>query len=162
MILQDGAGAGVGHGTFEHALDGLSFAFIGNHVHDDFALENLGNTHAESVSRHSFKGGEPAFAQLLTAAGFIQFDDQEGFISVKVSRGIIESDMAVFADADKGDVNGVVSHDFFHFSAESGRIFGVAVDKVDISQLAGQFADEVFFQIETESGLMSGRRPGVV
>ena len=155
MVLQNGAGAGVGHGTFQHTLDRLSFAFIGNDVDDDFALEDLGNAHAESMGGNSIKGGEPAFAQLLTAAGVVQFDHEEGFVGVEVGRGIVESDVSVFADADESDVNGMFGHDFLHFGAESGGIFGIAVDEEDFSQFAGQFVDEVLTQVETESGLVS-------
>ena len=162
MVLQDGAGAGVGHRTFQHTLDRLSFAFIGNNVDDDFALEDLGNAHAESMGGHSVKGGEPAFAQLLTAAGVIQFDHEESLVGVEVSRGIVESDVAVFADADESDIDGMFSHDFLHFGAESGGIFGIAVDEEDFSQLAGQLVDEVLAEIETETGFVSGGETDVL
>ena len=162
MVLQNGAGTGVGHGTFQHALDGLSFAFIGNNVDDDFALEDLGNAHAESMGGHSVKGGEPAFAQLLTAAGVIQFDHEESLVGVEVSRGIVESDVAVFADTDEGDINGVFSHDLFHIGAEGGGIIGVAVDEEDFSQLAGQLVDEVLAQVEAETCFVSGGETDVL
>lgn len=162
MVLQDGAGAGVGDGAFEHALDGLGFAFVGNHVDDDLALEDLGDAHAESMGGHSVEGGEPAFAQLLTAAGVVEFDHEESLVGVKVSRGIVESDVTVFADADESDINGVFGHNFLHFGAESGGIFGVAVDKENFLELAGQLVDEVLFEVEAETGLVSGGEADVL
>ena len=125
MVLQNGAGAGVGHRTFEHTFDSLSFAFIGNNVDDDFALADLRNAHAECVSGNSIKGGEPAFAQLLITAGIIQFYNQEGFVGIKVSRRVIESDVTVFANTDKSNINGVIGKNFLHLGTESGRIIGI-------------------------------------
>ena len=69
MVLQDRSRTGVGDRAFDHTLDRLSFAFIGNNVDDDFALADLGYAHTESMGGNSVEGGEPAFAELLIAAG---------------------------------------------------------------------------------------------
>ena len=68
MVLQDRSRAGVGDRTFDHTLDRLSFALIGNDVDDDFALEDLGTAHAESMGGNSIKAGEPAFDIIFTVA----------------------------------------------------------------------------------------------
>ena len=90
------------------------------------------------------------------------FDHEESLVGVEVSRGIVESDVAVFADADEGDINGVFSHDLFHIGAEGGGIIGVAVDEEDFSQLAGQLVDEVLARIEAETGFVSGGEADVL
>ena len=155
VILQNRSRTGVGNRTFNHAFDSLSFAFIGHNIDDNFALADLRNTHAESVGGNSIKGGEPAFAQLLITAGIIKFHNQEGFVGIKVSRGVIESDVTIFTNTDKSDVDGVIGKDFLHLGAECGRIIGIAFNKIYFCQLAGQLVDEVFPQVQTETGFVA-------
>jgi len=49
--------------------------------------------------------GEPSFAELLMAAGFVQVNHQVGPLGGEVGGGVVECEVTVFADPDKGHVN---------------------------------------------------------
>ena len=93
-----------------------------------------------------FKGGKPAFAELLLAACFVELHYDVGVIGGEVGWGIVESQVAILADADEGDVNGMLHDDEAQPMAFN---FGLrlAIDPVDSSGRHRQLTDEAFPEV---------------
>ena len=70
------AGASRGHRAGHRREDGLRLARVRHDADDRVRLQDLVDRHADRLFRHVRHGREPAFADLLLAAGFIEGDDR--------------------------------------------------------------------------------------
>src|ERR1700757_1281227 len=96
------------HGTdvsFETCFDRVSFAPIRNHRKNFFRLENLFCGHRKRLLGNLRNIGEPCLADLLLPARLVEIDDDVRFLGVEIGRWIVERDVPVLTDAEKGDVN---------------------------------------------------------
>src|SRR5881275_1837506 len=88
---------------------------------------------------------EPGLSHLLAAAGLIQVNDEIAFFGLEIRRRVIERQMAILADSDKGDVNrccGQLLRDF----ANRLRNISVTLKKVILVNFSfpNQTLEEVF------------------
>lgn len=121
VALQDRGGDVGGDFAFDGVADGFGFAGVGDGADDGGALHDLADAHGDGLAGHVVEGGEPAFAQLLAAAGVVELDDEVGFFGLEVGGRVVEGEVAVFADADEGDVDGVSAEDVGDAGALAGR-----------------------------------------
>lgn len=91
--------------SFETSFDRRGFASFGNYRDDLFRFEDLPHGHGDRSRRHRREIGEPAFADLLPPAGFLQVHDNVGVAGFEIRWGIVKCEMAVFSDADKRNIN---------------------------------------------------------
>ena len=100
MVSQNAGGAASGDFTLQSAVDSIGLANGGNHADGMGHTHDEGHSHGHSILGNGIQIGEAAVINLLLAANLIQFHDLNGFGIVKVgNRGIIESQMAILADA---------------------------------------------------------------
>ena len=93
------------HLAFDARLDRLRLARVGHHADDLARLQNLAHRHRDGLRRDVRDRAEPAFADLLPAARVVERDDEVRLLGVEIGRGIVERQVAVFADPDKRDVD---------------------------------------------------------
>ena len=106
MRLQDRRRHHRGDRSFDGAADGFCLAQVRHDAQDVSRLENLSDRHRNRARRHIVDRIEPAFADLLAAAGVVEIDDEIRLARVEVGRRIVEGEVAVLADADERDVDG--------------------------------------------------------
>src|SRR5579864_6147977 len=97
-----------GHGTdltFEARFYGLSFTLVGNHGENLFGFENLFRRHRKRLLRNLGDICEPRLADLLLTACLVEIDDDVRFFGVEICGWIVECDMPVLPDTEKGDVD---------------------------------------------------------
>ncbi len=156
MFLQDGGGDLVGNWAFHSVLDGDGFAGIGDAADDVLAFHDLVDRHGDGLCGDIVECGEPALAELLFSAGIIEVDNEEGFLGVEVGGRVVEGEVPVFTDADKGDVDGMVADDVAQPRAFLARV-GLAFDPVGGGQGCGELGNEAVFQVFAErSGMGFG------
>ena len=68
-------------------------------------FEDLAHRHRDGLRRHLVDRGEPSLAHLLTPARLVQLHDEVWALGQEVCRRIVEGEMPVLADADKGDID---------------------------------------------------------
>src|SRR4029077_17812196 len=114
--------------------------------------------HGDRSRRHRREIGEPAFADLLPPAGFVQVHDNVGAAGFEIRRGIVKCEMAVFSDADKRNINRRCEYRLAYNANNSGRVV-FAIDRVitDDSSLANQAILKVF----AEAGWVSHRKADI-
>ena len=105
MSSQNGRGRSRADWAFETCLDRLCFAQFGRDAENFFGFEKLPNRNRNRSSRNLAQTAEPAFADLLAAAGLVEIDDEIRRLCLKISGRIVESQMPIFADADKRNLN---------------------------------------------------------
>ena len=64
-------------------------------------LHNLPHGHRDSLRWHCRKILEPSFSHLLEPASFVEVDHDESLFGFEIRRWIVESEMAVLADANE-------------------------------------------------------------
>jgi len=149
---QDGSGAGVGQRTLDSTFDRLGFALVRNGVDDGFALEDLLDSHGDSLFGNVIEGREPALSELLFAAGFVESDDKISLFGLEVGGGIVEGDVAVLTDSDEGDVDGELGDAFAELFADFLGIGIASVDRSEGHRGDRKLIDETLSQVLTESG----------
>src|SRR5438045_3946647 len=120
---------------FEAIFDRLRFSFIGNDAQDVARLENLSDGHRDRSSRNFFKAAEPPFADLLTPASLVEFDNQIRLCRFKVGGRIVESQMTVFADADERRINRVSRDNLSQSAALVLRVWPLTFDVIKIGRM---------------------------
>src|SRR5579862_1277467 len=91
--------------TLKTLRDSFGFARVWNDTQNLFRLENLADAHRDRAHGHIGQGLEPAFAELLAAAGLIEIDHDVRFFGFKISGRIVEGQMSVLANADESYVD---------------------------------------------------------
>ena len=107
--------------AFDRIANRLGFALVGHRANNRSALHDLPHAHRDRLLRHIVERREPTFAQLLAAAGVVELDDQVGFFGFEIGRRIVEREVAIFADADKGNVDRMPANDLGHAAAFGSR-----------------------------------------
>ena len=102
---------------------------------------------------------KPSFTDLLLAAGFVELDDDVGFLGFEVGGRIVEGEVAVFADTDEGDVDRGGGDGFADFSDHGGGIF-FTVEKVRIGDTG--FGDQALFEKFAETRWVRHRQADVL
>lgn len=138
--------------SLESGLDGLGFAGFRNGGNDLGGLENLANGHGDGAGGDVRERFEPAFADLLTAAGFIEIDEEVGIFGIEIGGRIVEGEVSVLADADESEINGG-SEQVVGGGAEKRGGIGVAVECVVTND--GGLIDEATLKIVGEAGWVS-------
>ena len=93
------------HLPFEAGVNRRGLARVRHDAEDRARLQNLAHRHRDRLRRHLVDRGEPAFAHLLAPARLVQLHDEVRALGDEVRRRIVEREMSVLADADKGDVD---------------------------------------------------------
>ena len=73
---------------FERILRGLRLARVRHRQHDQRALQDLADAHRDRPLRHGVQCREPALAELLLPAGFVEIDDDIGLLGLEIGRRI--------------------------------------------------------------------------
>jgi len=94
-----------GNRELQTVSHGGSLSLIGDHAEHVAGFEYLLNRHRNGLHRHGFDRLKPTFAHLLTAASLVEIHNQVRLFSLKVGRRIIESQVPVLTDPDKGCIN---------------------------------------------------------
>ncbi len=156
MFLEDGGWDERGNGSLDGVFDGGGLAMVRDGADDVFGLHDLADGHGDGSFGDIGQGVEPAFAELLATAGFIEMDDDVGFFGFEIGWGVIEREVSVFTDADEGDINGVFADDVVEAAAFLVPV-GVGIDVVEASEWEGELADEALPEVEAEgSGVGDG------
>src|SRR5882724_10531041 len=129
MGAQNGRRRHRADGSIETGFDGSGFARTWNDGENFRGLENLTDGHGDRLLRNRVEIFEPAFGDLLGAAGVVEGNNDVGIFGVKIGRGIVEGNVPIFADAEKGDVNRRRSDGFAGALDDSGGIL-TSVEKV--------------------------------
>src|SRR6476659_11197663 len=91
---------------FHRRANGFRLAQCGDDAEYVMRLEDLMDRHRNRARWHVGERREPAFAELLAPARFVERHDDVRLARVEVRGWIVEGQVAVLADADKRDVDG--------------------------------------------------------
>lgn len=155
MSAEDGGRGRVGDRSIETFVDGVGFLGAGNDGENLFGFEDLADGHGDGAGGNRIEIGEPTFADLLAAAGFVERDDDVGLVGVEIGGGIVESEMAILADADEGDVDGSGSDGGGGAANDVGGIF-FAVEEMNLSD-AGFGDESILKEFAEASGMSHGQ-----
>ena len=103
--------------------------------------------------------GEPAFADLLAAAGFVESDNEIRLFGDEIGGRIVESDVAIFADAQKCDVDGRRRQLFADLASHRERIGRIAGERVKVNDAGLRY--QALHQKFAKTGGMRGRQADV-
>ena len=156
MIPHDSGRNHIGDRTFQSHTHGLGLAGIRNGIHDNAGTHDFLAGHGDGGLRHGIHGGEPAFAVLLIAAGFIQRGNDEGLFGFKVGRRIVESHVTIFPDTHKSHVDDALLDFSIHFHQSLFQIGGIAFNGVEGLHRLGKTIQNSLVQIQTEGRRMIG------
>ncbi len=152
MDADDGCGVHRRHVALEGDFHRVGLARVGNGVDDAAALHDHAGAHGDGLLGDVVEGREPAFAELLFAADFVEVDDEVRLFCVEVARRVVEGDMAVFTDADEADVDDFVEQVFAELVDGGLEVSGVSWDEVGFLERAGELCDEAFLDVFAEAG----------
>src|SRR5262249_6621743 len=111
-------------------------------------------------TRGNFGNGiEPAFVDLLGAAGVVEFHDQIGFVDFEISGRIVKRKVAVFTDSNEGEVNRCGGQRLPYRANNLGRIL-LAIEQVIPAN--ARLANEALHQIFAETGRVADREANVL
>ena len=151
VLLKDRGRCVDGHWAFDGSFDGLGLPLVGHGAYDCGGFHNLTNRHADGLGGDVVERGKPTFAHLLTATGLVEIDHEVGFVGLEVGGGIVEGEMAIFADTYAGDVDRVVADDFSQPLAFGDRVFVISVDPVKFFWTFDLIAKS-FFEVASKTG----------
>src|SRR4026208_1115304 len=107
MLLQYRRGMQRTHAPLNTVFNCLRLSLIGDDTQNMSRFENLLNRHRNGLRRNFVETIEPTLSQLLPPARFIECYHEIRLFSFEISRWVVESQMAIFADADKRDIDRV-------------------------------------------------------
>jgi len=90
---------------FEASPDGGGFAGVRDDRDDFLRAQDLPDGHGDGFARNFVEAGKPALVELLPTASLVQLHDEVRLFGSKIGGRIIECKVAVFTDADKGEIN---------------------------------------------------------
>jgi len=105
MSSQRGGGSQGRDRPLKAGFHGGGFAILRHDTQDLFGPEQLLDGNAEGLARHFVERSEPAFAHLLGTAGRIERDDEVRFFCFEIGGRIVEGEVTIFADTDKGEID---------------------------------------------------------
>ena len=158
VLAQNGCGR---HGTdraFEAGLYRLRFSRIRNYDKNLFRFQYLPNSHGYRPRGNLRKRGEPTLSYLLEAAGLIEVNNDARFLGVEIRRGVIEGEMAIFADTYEGDVDRS-SRQLCGDFANSFRNISFAIKKVVLGDC--RFMNQTFEKVFAKAVRKRSRQPNV-
>ena len=158
MRAEDGSGSHGAEFAVEAGVNGLGFARVGNDAEDLLGFEDLLDGHGDGLLGNLVEIAEPAFADLLLAAGVIEIDDDVRIGDLEIGGRIVEGEMAIFADAGEGNIDGRAGDGGVDAANEVAGIGG-GIEKVMIGD-AG-LADKALFEEFAEAGGMIGGQADV-
>src|ERR1700722_2293114 len=159
MGPKDGGGSHGADFAFEAGFYRAGLLRAGNDGDDFTALQDLFYGHRDGARRNFGNGSEPAFVDLLSAAGLVELDDQVRVFGLEVGWGVVERQVAVFADSDECDVDWCRCQ-FLTYRADNFGGILFAVEQV-IAADAG-FSNKAFHQIFAETGGVVDRKANVL
>ena len=104
MGSQNRCGNNWGNISLQRVLDGLRFSFIRDHYDDLLGPQDLPHRHRNRLLRNIGHFGEPAFVHLLLTTGSIEIDNKIRILNFKIGRRIVERQVSIFADPNKGEI----------------------------------------------------------
>src|SRR5215469_16167916 len=108
---------------------GLGFPRLRDNSENLASFQDLPDRHTDRLPGNFRNLAKPALSDLLAAAGFIQFDDQEWLLGLEIRGRIVERQMPVFADANKRNVH-LSQAQLFASTANHLVRFAFAVEQV--------------------------------
>lgn len=108
LLAEERGRAGGGDGSAKHVVDGLGLPLFRRHAHHFLRGAEGGDGEGEGVRGHGFEGGEVPFLDLLHFAGVVELHEFDPVRIVEAGDGrIIEGDVAIFADAEAAEIDGL-------------------------------------------------------
>jgi hypothetical protein len=153
MALQDGCRPHVGDLAFEHMLDGVRLALIGDRHDDAFTGKDALHGHRYGFGRDRQKIGEPSLPDLLQATRRIERHFLVGNSRSEIGWRVIECQVAVLANSRKGDVNRMLVDQGVETVDLPRQIRRIAFYEVEGAQ-SRQFAGEALPEIPAEAGFV--------
>ena len=140
---------------------GVGFSRTGDVNTEAFRLAENGDGEGERVERYVGEGGEAAVVDLLLAAAEVELDDfyEVGVFEVGHGR-IVESDVAIFANAQADEIDGFFLEEGGVLGGDGGGIGlfgGEGVEPRD-----GDVAQEVLLKVVTKTLWVGGGQADVV
>src|SRR5437870_2959445 len=105
MLLQNRSRHLRDYAAFDAVFHRLCLPLIRNRADNCAGFYDLLDRHRYGLLRDILKRRKPSFAKLLSAAGVVEIDDDVRLVGLKIGRRIVESEMPVFADANKRDLD---------------------------------------------------------
>lgn len=161
LAAEDRGWAGGFDRPFKGGADGGSLSGFRHDTDKSGSRDERRNREGEGVLRHAVDGGEAAFADLLLAAGAVELNQFDGARVVEVGDGrVVEGDMAVLADAETAEVDGLCPQQFGVTRAFGERFGAVAAQVVEGA--GGQALVDAFPEEAPETGGVIGANAQVL
>src|SRR5580658_657479 len=141
---QDGSWRQRANLTFETRLYCLRFALLRNDRHDLSRFQNLPRRHRDRARRHLGNICEPALADLLPAARFVEIDDEIRIFGFEICRRIVKGNVPVLADAYESNIYRCGRQLRTNITNNSLRVGGIAIDQMMICD--SSLLDQLFHQ----------------
>ena len=161
MEAEDRGGACGRDRALHGGAHGVGFSRTGDVNTEAFRLAENGDGEGERVERYVGEGGEAAVVDLLLAAAEVELDDfyEVGVFEVGHGR-IVESDVAIFANAQADEIDGFFLEEGGVLGGDGGGIGlfgGEGVEPRD-----GDVAQEVLLKVVTKTLWVGGGQADVV
>ena len=92
--------------TGQHIPNRRGLSCVG-HAQDHLGTaHDLADAHGQGLRRDLGQAAEPAFTELLAAAGLIQRDFQERRVRYEISGWVVEGEVAIFAQTRETNIDG--------------------------------------------------------
>src|SRR5262249_53867915 len=135
------------------------FALIRHNTNYFFRFEDLTNGHRDCPVGDLVNAPEPSFAGLLAAARFIESHYQIRLLGVEISRRVIERQVPILADPDKGNVDRSCGQETADFAA---YLFEVALAVKQVIVLYPSSTDEPLEKVPAKARRMVNRQADVL
>src|SRR6185312_5660402 len=110
--LQDAGRIQVAYASLQCVADCCSLTAIRHRANDLSRCQDLPDGHRYGPPRYRFECVKPSFGQLLTSAILIQPDDDKRLVGFEIGRRVVETQMAVLADADQRHIDRLPAYHF--------------------------------------------------
>lgn len=128
-------------------LDGsfhcLRLSLVRNDAQDFATAEYLSDGHRDRLSRNLGNAFEPTLTDLLLATRVIKVNDQVRIVDSEVRRRIVKSQVPVFPDTDKRNVNRLLRDDLTKAATFITHVISLAIDKMKSARMNA--ADDALF-----------------
>ncbi len=144
--------------AFDTQFDRVGFPSVRDDGNDFACLQDLAHRHGDGFSWDFRDICEPAFADLLAAAGFIELDDEIRLVSIEIGGRVVEGEVCILTDAGERNIDWrrfqLVSNLTDHLA---GMVFAIEQVIVRDASLMNEFFEEIF----TKARRMRDRQPHV-
>src|SRR5579871_628434 len=158
MLPQDRSGSHGADFALKTGFDRGGFTGIRNDRQKLPGLHDLADGHGDGVRWNLREIGKPRLAYLLTAAGFIERNNQIRFFRLKIGRWVVKRNVAILSDSKKCNVDWLRGDGLIHAAK---RLSNISLSIKQVVLHNSSFLDQLFHQHLAEAARRRDRQTNI-